>query len=450
MPNAATILELKQQLRGPLLAPNDSAYDAARKVWNGMIDKRPVLIAQCAGAGDVSACVNFARAEGVPFSVRGGGHNFAGKGVCEGGLMIDLSPMKAITVDAAKRTARAQTGLKLGEFDRETQKHGLMTPLGVATTTGISGLTLGGGYGWLVGKLGLACDNVIAIEVVTAEGAIVECSAAQNADLFWGMRGAGANFGIATRIDYRLHPMSTVYGGPLFQPLTPEVMRFYGEFSSNLPDELTTLGAATKLPDGTLAFATVVCYCGPAKEGEKLVEPLRRFAPALVDMIKERPYLEMQSLFDADLPPGRRYCNKTHNVSRFNDGVIDTVLKHVATMAPYPSMIGFQQLHGAASRVPADGTAYPHRYDHHVVWISPVHDDAARDADMLRWTRDTWREMQPYADKAVYVNALDDGAEEGETRVRQAYGANYERLRVLKKAYDPSNLFRQNSNIKPA
>jgi FAD/FMN-containing dehydrogenase len=449
MPNAKAIQDLKKQLRGQLLAPGDSAYDTARKVWNGMIDKRPALIAQCTGAGDAAACVNFARAEGVNFSVRSGGHNFAGKGVCEGGLTIDLSSMKAITVDAAKRTARAATGLKLGEFDRETQKQGLMTPLGVATTTGISGLTLGGGYGWLVGKHSLACDNVTAIEVVTADGAIVECSANENADLFWGLRGAGANFGIATRIDYRLHPLSTVYGGPLFHPLTAEVMRFYDEFSSNAPDELTTLGAATKLADGTLAFATVVCYCGSQKDGEKLIEPLRRFAPALVDMIQERPYLEMQSLFDADLPPGRRYCNKTHNVSRFNEGVIDTVLKYVATMAPYPSMIGFQQLHGAAARVPGDSTAYPHRYDHYVVWISPVHDDAARDAEMIAWTRNCWQAMQPYADKAVYVNALDDGAEEGEVRVRQAYGGNYERLRALKRSYDPSNLFRQNSNIKP-
>ncbi len=449
MSNSHAIRDLKQQLCGELLAPIDSAYDVARKVWNGMIDKRPALIARCAGTSDVAACVNFARAEGVTISVRGGGHNFAGKGVSEGGLMIDLSPMKTITVDAAKRTARAQTGLKLGEFDCETQKHGLMTPLGIATTTGISGLTLGGGYGWLVGKLGLACDNVTAIEVVTADGRTIECSASENADLFWGMRGAGANFGVATRIDYRLHPLSTVFGGPLFHPLTAEVVRFYDEFSSNLPDELTTLGAATKGPNGEPAFATVVCYCGPQKMGEKLIEPLRCFAPPLVDMIRERPYLEMQSLFDADLPPGRRYYNKAHNLRRFNHGVIETVLKYAATMAPYPSMIGFQQLHGAASRVAPEENAYPHRYDHHVVWISPVQDDAARDSEMIRWTQDCWQEMEPHTDEAVYVNALDDGAEEGEARVRQAYGTNYERLRMLKKTYDPSNLFRQNSNIEP-
>jgi FAD/FMN-containing dehydrogenase len=262
------------------------------------------------------------------------------------------------------------------------------------------------------------------------------------------MRGAGANFGIATRIDYELHPLSTVYGAPLFHRLTSEVLRFYAEFSSNLPDEVTTLGAATKFADGTLAFATVVCYCGSEKEGRKIAEPLRRFAPALIDLIQERPYVEMQSLFDADLPPGRRYC-KTHNISRLDEGVIDTVLEHTATMAPYHSMIGFQLLHGAGARVASNATAYPHRYDHHVVWISPVHDDAALDAEMIGWTRECWQAMQPYADKTVYVNALDDGEEEGEAGVQQAYGGNYERLRALKRAYDPSNLFRKNFSITP-
>jgi FAD/FMN-containing dehydrogenase len=449
MLTAAAVGDLKRQLRGDLLASTDPEYDGARKVWNGMIDKRPALIARCAGSQDVAACVNFARDHDVLISVRGGGHNFAGKAVCDGGLMIDLSPMKGIEVDPVRRIARAETGLKLGEFDRATQKYGLATPLGVATTTGIGGLTLGGGYGWLVGKYGLSCDNVTWIEIVTAGGKILECSAEQNADLFWGLRGAGANLGIATRIEYRLHPVTTIYGGPLFHPLSAEVMRFYDEFSSNAPDELTTLGAATKGPDGKPAFVTAVCYCGSPAEGEKLIKPLRSFAPPLVDMIQQRPYLEMQSLFDADLPPGRRYYNKTHSLRQFNDGAIDTVLRFTETMSPYPSMIGFQQLHGAASRYAANSTAYPHRYPHHVVWISPVEDDPSKDAAMVRWTRDCWEALNPYVDQAVYVNALDDGAEEGELRVRQAYGTNYDRLKTLKRQHDPTNLFRQNSNINP-
>ena len=449
MLTAAAIGDLKQSLRGALLKPTDAGYDGARKVWNGMIDKRPALIARCAETTDVKACVDFAREYDVFISVRGGGHNFAGKAVCDGGLMIDLSLMKGIKVDPTRRIARAQTGLKLGELDRATQEYGLATPLGVATTTGIGGLTLGGGYGWLVGKYGLACDNVSWIETVTADGKILECSAEQNADLFWGLRGAGANLGVATQIEYRLHPVTTIYGGPLFHPLSAEAMRFYDEFSSNVPDELTTLGGATIGPDGKPAFVTAVCYCGSPEEGERLIKPLRSFAPPLVDMIQQRPYLEMQSLFDADLPPGRRYYNKTHSLRQFNDGAIDTVLRFTATMSPYPSMIGFQQLHGAASRVAANATAFPHRDPHHVVWISPVQDDPANDDAMVRWTRECWEAMSPYVDQGVYVNALDDAAEEGELRVRQAYGTNYERLKTLKKKYDPTNLFRQNSNIKP-
>jgi FAD/FMN-containing dehydrogenase len=449
MLNAATVGAFKKLLVGALVVPGDSEYDAARRVWNGMIDKRPAFIARCAGTQDVVACVNFARDHDVLISVRGGGHNFAGKAVCDGGLMIDLSPMKGVEVDPVERIARAQTGLKLGELDQATQRHGLATPLGIATTTGIGGLTLGGGYGWLVGKYGLACDNVNSIEVVTADGRILECSAQQNADLFWGLRGAGANLGVATRIEYRLHAVTTVYGGPLFLPLNAEVMRFYDEFSRNAPDELTTLGAATIGPDGKPAFVAAVCYCGSPKDGEELMKPLRNLGTPLVDMIQQRPYLQMQSLFDADLPPGRRYYNKTHTLRQLNPGTIDTVLHFTQTMSAYPSMIGFQQLHGAASRVASDATAYPHRYPHHVVWISPVEDDPSKDDAMLRWTRDCWHALSPYVDEAVYVNALDDGAEEGELRVRQAYGSNYERLKTLKRQYDPMNLFRQNSNITP-
>jgi FAD/FMN-containing dehydrogenase len=449
MLKAAAVGDLKGQLSGALLVPTDPEYDAARRVWNGMIDKRPALIARCTGSQDVVACVNFARDHNVLISVRGGGHNFAGKAVCDDGLMIDLSPMKGIQVDPIRQIARAETGLKLGEFDRATQVHGLATPLGIATTTGIGGLTLGGGYGWLVGKYGLSCDNVNSVEIVTAGGKILECSSQQNADLFWGLRGAGANLGIATTIEYRLHPLTTVYGGPLFHPLSTEVMRFYDEFSRNIPDELTTLGAATIGPDGKPAFVTAVCYCGSPTEGEKLVKPLRSFATPLIDMIQQRPYLEMQSLFDADLPPGRRYYNKTHSLRQFNDGTIETVLRFTATMSPYPSMIGFQQLHGAASRFASNASAYPHRYPHHVVWISPVQDDSSKDDAMVRWTRDCWQALSPYVDQAVYVNALDDGAEEGELRVRQAYGPNYDRLKTLKRKYDPTNLFCQNSNIRP-
>jgi hypothetical protein len=325
----------------------------------------------------------------------------------------------------------------------------VVTAYGVATTTGIAGLTLGGGYGWLVGKYGLACDNVIRIEVVTADGKTLECSAAQNPELFWGMRGAGANFGVATQIEYRLHPVTTIFGGPVIHPLTPDTVRFYAEFSSGIPDDLTTFGAAIRLPDGTPAWATVICYCGSSKGGEELIQPLRRFAPPIVDMIQERSYLEMQSLFDPDYPPGRRYYNKAHILRRFGGGAIDATLRFAETMPPRPSSIGFQQLHGAAARVSASATAFPHRYDHHVAWISPVEDIPGQDDAMVSWARECWDALCPHVDRAVYVNALDDAVEEDDLRVRQAYGENYQRLKDLKRQYDPTNLFRQNSNIRP-
>jgi FAD/FMN-containing dehydrogenase len=448
MISAKVISEFERELPGRVLTPAHPEFDQARKVYNGMIDHRPALIVRCRRTRDVATAVRLARTHDVPTSIRGGGHNFAGKAVLEAGLTIDMSDMKGVTTDPAQRSARAQTGLKLGELDRETQQHGLMTPLGIATTTGIAGLTLGGGYGWTVGQFGLACDNVTWLEVVTADGQTVECSPTQNQELFWGMRGAGQNFGIATQIEYRLHALSKVYGGPVFYPLSAEVMRFYDEFATAAPDQLTTLGAATKMQDGTLAFGIVVCYLGSAAEGEQAIKALRNFGKPMADMIAERPYLEMQSLFDKDIPPGKRYYNKAHNLRRMNAGTIDAVLHFTATMLPYPSMIGFQQLHGAGTRVPQGATAFPHRYDHHVIWISPAAEDPALDESMIQWTHECWEALRPHADRAVYVNALDDGAVEGEARVREAYGGNYARLKALKDTVDPTNFFRQNSNIR--
>ena len=449
MITAGVIQEFERQLSGCVLTQSHADFDHHRRVYNGMIDRKPALIVRCRNTNDVAQTVRLARTHDIAISVRGGGHNFAGKAVLDDGLMIDLSGMKGITVDAERLTARAQTGLKLGEFDRETQNHGLMTPLGIATTTGIAGLTLGGGYGHTVGEFGLACDNVTRLEVVTAEGKVRECSAERDQELFWGMRGAGQNFGIATQIEYRLHAVSKVYGGPLFYPLSAEILHFYEEFVASAPDRLTTLGAATKMGDGTLAFGIVICFLGSPAEGEEAIKALRSFGKPMADLLAERPYLEMQSLFDRDIPPGKRYYNKAHNLKRITAGAIDVVLRFTATMLPYPSMIGFQRLHGAGARVPSDATAFPHRYNHHVVWISPVEEDPALDEEMLRWTHECWDALQPHADQAVYVNALDDGAVEGEDRVRQAYGANYARLQALKRTIDPDNVFRQNSNIRP-
>ncbi len=441
---------LRAEFRGEVLEPGHETYDHARKVWNGMVDKRPALIARCAETSDVVAAVTFAREHGVLASVRGGGHNYAGKAVCDGGLMIDLSLMKGIHVDHAKRIARAEAGLRLGEFDRATQQFGLATTLGVNTDTGIAGLTLGGGYGWLAGQYGLACDNLIAADLVTADGRAIRANAEEHPELFWGIRGAGANFGIVTSFEYRLHPIDLVVGGMVIHRLAKETLQFFHEFSSTAPDEVSTAGVVLTGPDGQRAFAIVACHCGAPEEGERLLTPLQTFAPPLMDLIARRPYVEMQSLLDQAWPAGRRYYSKAHNVRDLTALTIDTILAYADRLPTPFSNIALQQLHGAAARVPESDTAFPHRYEHYDLLVHPATDDPADCDAMIAWARECWEALRPYADRAVYVNALEDSMEEGQQRVREAYGANYERLARLKAEYDPTNFFRLNQNITPA
>jgi FAD/FMN-containing dehydrogenase len=441
--------QFSKHMKGELLRSGDEGFDDARKVWNGMIDKRPALIARCVDTDDVMACVNFARENELLISVRGGGHNYAGKAVCDDGLMIDLSLMKGIEVDPANSTVKAQAGLKLGEFDRETQRFGLATTLGMNTDTGIAGLTLGGGYGWLGGKYGLACDNLISAKVVMADGRVLRASANENEDLFWGLRGAGANFGIVTEFEYQLHPVDGVVGGMVLYPLKADVLRFFDEFSNNAPDEITTLGVVLQTPDGNLAFAIAVCYSGEQDKADDVLKPLRTFQQPLADMIAPRSYVEMQSMLDDVWLPGRHYYNKAHNIRSLSDGAIETILKYSEMLPTNLTNIAFQQLHGAASRIPANETAFPHRYDHFDLLVHPATDNPAESEKMIKWARECWEDLKPFVERAVYVNALEDASEEGENRVRDAYGVNYDRLVVLKRKYDPTNLFRLNSNIKP-
>jgi FAD/FMN-containing dehydrogenase len=441
--------KLAAGLQGRLLRPSDADYDAARQVWNGMVDKRPALIARCAETADVVECVRFAREHDVLVSVRGGGHNYAGKSVCDGGLMIDLSPMKGIRVDPARRIARAQAGLRLGEFDRATQAHGLATTLGVNTDTGIAGLTLGGGYGWLCGKYGLACDNVVSLEVVTADARVLTASAEENADLFWGMRGAGANLAIATSFEYRLHEVGPVLGGMVIYPLARgnEVLRFADEFAATCPDEVSTAILLLTAPDGNPAVAIAVCYAGPLDKGEKLLAPLKTVAPPMADLVAVQPYTQMQTLFDEAWPPGRRYYNKSSILRRITDAASEALVAYGMAMPTPVSAIALQQAHGAATRVAADATAFPHRYDHLSLYVHPATDDPADDEKILRWGRECWNALQPFFEPAVYINALEDALEEGAHRVREAYGPNYERLAGLKKRYDPTNFLASNQNI---
>ncbi len=436
-------------LRGVVLRPSDDGYETARKVWNGMVDKRPALIARCAGTADVVDSVRFAREHDLLVSVRGGGHNYAGKSVCDGGLMIDLSPMKGIHVDPVRLTARAQAGLRLGEFDRETQAFGLATTLGVNTDTGIAGLTLGGGYGWLGGKHGLACDNLVSVQVVTADGRVVVASGSENDDLFWGVRGAGANLGIVTSFEYRLHPVGPVLGGLVVYPLSDgkAALRVFDEFSATCPDEVSTAGIVATAPNGEPAVVIAACFCGPLDQGEKILKPLRTFAKPLADLIAPQPYVQIQTLFDQAWPPGRCYYNKSSIVRRLSDAAIETLVAYGSAMPTPVSSIALQQLHGAASRVGASDTAFPHRYDHHSFYVHPATDDPAESERIVQWGRECWTAMQPFAERAVYVNGLEDALEEGSDRVREAYGANYERLAGLKKKYDPTNFLTSNQNI---
>ena len=436
------------QQRGQLLFPHDDGYDAARKAFNTMIDKRPAAILRCAGASDVIKGVDLARDHGLIVSVLGGGHNVAGHSVCDGGLMIDLSSMKGLRVDPTRRRAQAQPGLKLGEFDRETQSFGLATPMGIVADTGIAGLTLGGGIGWLNGKYGLACDNLVSADVVTADGRFLTASATENADLFWALRGGGGNFGIVVSFEYQLHPIGQVIGGAVLHPLekAKEVLRFYREFTSSCPDELSTMTALLPAPDGTPVAAIAVYYCGSLKEGEKVLQPLRSFGSPLLDFIGPKSHVEVQSMFDAWFPPGRQHYWKSNFIGEVSDTVIETFVDHMARKPSGSTLAYLEHVHGAASRVPVTDTAFPHRLEHHDFAIISQWDEPADAEQNVSWTRGFWEAMQADAEEAVYVNNL---GEEGEERVRAAYGPNYDRLAALKKKYDPTNFFRLNQNIPP-
>ena len=442
------ISALRARLRGPLVQASESGYEEARALFNAMIDRRPALVARCHGAADVMAAVNFVRDHDVLVSVKGGGHGIAGKAVCDGGLLIDMSQMKGIRVDPAARTARVEPGVLGAELDRETQAFGLATPVGTVSTTGIAGLTLGGGQSWLASKYGFAIDNLLSVDIVTADGALRTASATQNEDLFWGIRGAGHNFGVVTSFEYRLHPVGEVLGGLLIHPLSHavNVLKFYRDFTASQPDELQTWAGILTLPDGTQVVALVPCFVGPHDEGERLLMPLRRFGSPIADTIAPLPYVAMQQLFDASFPHGRLNYWKSGLASRLSDEVIVASVEYAKTVPSPHTVILFAELHGAYSRVGKADTAYFHRdlqYDAIILagWTDPA--DTQRNID---WTRELFAVWEPYLARAAYVNDLGD---EGEDRALSAYGDNYTRLAALKAKYDPTNLFQLNQNIKP-
>jgi FAD/FMN-containing dehydrogenase len=442
--------KFRESLRGQSLCDGDQGYDAARTLPNAMINRRPAVIARCTGAADVIECVRFAREHDLVVAVRGGGHSVAGKSVCDGGLMIDLSTMKGIRVDPAKRTVRAQTGLTLGEFDRETQAFGLATTLGVVSKTGIAGLTLGGGWGHLHAKYGLALDNVVAVDLVTADGRLVTADANENQDLFWGVRGGGGNFGIITSIKYRLHELGPVLGGAVFYPVSKaeEVLRFFREFSESIPDELVIQCGSFTMPDKVQVFAVAACYCGNIAEGEKVLKPLRTFGPPMADAISVMNYVQLQSMFDPFFPPGRQTYVKSNFVLALTDDAIRAIA-HFAGRSPSPYSFApfLEHWHGAATRVGIADTAFPHRQHSYNLMFWSNWESASESDENIRWTRACWSALQPHLVEGSYSNYVSD---DGGAVERAAYGPNYDRLVTLKNKYDPTNLFRMNLNIKPS
>lgn len=444
---------LDSDLSGPLLRPGNAGYDEARALHNGMIDRRPDLIARCRDADDVVAAVRTARDHGLQVGVRGGGHNVAGRSVPDGGLMIDLSRMKRIEVDPEAGTVEAGPGLSWGELNEATQAHGLAVTGGVVSTTGIAGLTLGGGLGWLMARDGLALDNLRSVEIVTADGEVRTSSEEEEPDLFWAVRGAGANFGVVTRFEYDLRPVGpTVLGGILAHPVdaAPDLLPFVRDFNETLPDEMTVFTVLTHAPDGSGApiSAVALCHSGPVEEAEEAVRPLRAFGEPLMDMVGPMPYAEVNAMLDDAYPKGALYYWKSTFLEELSDGAVDALVERFAACPTAYSDLLLEHVHGAATRVAPEATAFPHRREGYNLlalgqWRDPSDGDAC-----IAWTRESYEAMQPYARDARYVNYLDD--DEPDDASALAYGTNLPRLRKLKAQYDPDNFFDGNQNIPPA
>ncbi|HWB55470.1 MAG TPA: FAD-binding oxidoreductase [Gaiellaceae bacterium] len=452
---------LAESFRGELLLSTSPGYDAARRIWNGAIDRHPAYIARCTGVADVVAAVRFARERDLLVAVRSGGHGVGGHAVCDGGLVIDLSAMKGIRVDPSSRTATAQAGVLWGELDRETQLHGLATVGGIVTHTGIAGLTLGGGIGWLMRKYGATVDNLLSVDLVTADGDLVTANADESPELFWGVRGGGGNLGIVTSFEYRLHPVGPiVLAGPVFHPLDDarELLRFYREFAAAAPDELTTifeLSLAQPLPflpveaHGKPIVMVGACYAGPPEEGVEVVRALKEFGNPIADLLEPKPYVALQSSFDPFVPHGWHRYWKSVELPVLTEDAIETLVEHASAQTSPRSYCIVFQLGGALSRVGRDETAFTQRDAAYNVNINAVWTPEDADGERhVRWARDYFAALQPHARDRVYSNFLGD---EGPDRVRQAYGAaTYDRLAELKATYDPDNFFRLNQNIRPA
>jgi FAD/FMN-containing dehydrogenase len=457
-PKSANVDELRKEFKGKVITPGDREYEESRKIWNGMVDKRPAIIARCAGTQDAVKAVNFARDNGVQLAVRGAGHHIAGNSLCDDGLVVDLSHMRAVKVDVAAKRAVAEGGATLGDFDEATLAHGLATPVGINSTTGIAGLTLGGGFGWISRKYGMTVDNLESAEVVTAKGDIVRASAKENPDLFWALRGGSGNFGVVTQFEFRLHQVGPdLLSGLIVYPFSEakRVLQQYRDFYAKAPDELTVWTVLRKAPPlpflpadvhGKEVAILALLYAGDPKKGEELIQPLRKFGKPLGEHIGVQPFTAWQKAFDPLLTPGARNYWKSHNFTTMADGLIDVVIEYVKKLPSPHCEIFFGAIGGATMRPAPDATAYAHRDAAFVMNVHGRWETPAEDERCIAWSRDYYRASASFASAGAYVNFLT--ADETD-RVKVAYGQNYDRLAKVKRKYDPENLFRTNWNVKP-
>jgi FAD/FMN-containing dehydrogenase len=450
--------EFKSHFRGDLLLPNDASYEEVRQIWNAMIDRRPALIARCASSEDVVQAVKFARKHNLIVSIRGGGHNIAGNAVCDDGLMIDLSLMKRVKVDQKARRAIVEPGCTLADFDAAAQIHGLATPLGINSSTGVAGLTLGGGFGWLSRKYGMTIDNLLSADVVTADGSELHASEMENDDLFWGLRGGGGNFAIVTNFEFRLHPVGpNVLSGLIVFPFdqAKSIITQFARFTESMPDDLNVWMVTRKAPPlpflpenvhGKEIVALALCYAGAPAEGEKLIEPLRRFGTAHGEHIGVQPYTAWQQVFDPLLTKGARNYWKSHNFARISEGAIDAIIEYASMLPSSQCEIFIGTIGGQTTRVAPEAMAYSSRDANYVLNVHGRWESAAEDERGIAWAREFFAKAQPFASGGAYINFL---TQEETARIALAYGATYNRLVELKKKYDPTNFFRMNQNIKP-
>src|SRR6185503_19701866 len=450
--------EIKGTVRGNVLVPHDRGYDEARQIWNAMIDRRPALIAQCAQADDVPPIIQFVRKNRFELAIRGAGHNIAGNSIGDNGVTIDFSKMKEVRVDAGKRRAYVEPGATLADFDEAVQAHGLATPVGINSTTGIAGLTLGGGFGWLTRKYGMTIDNLVSVDMVTAEGKKIRASATENADLFWAIRGGGGNFGVVTQFEFELFPVGPeVFAGLMVFPFSQahQILRKYRQFVNSAPEELNVWAVLRKAPPlpflpenvhGKEVVVLPIFYSGPISEAERLIAPLRDFGAAHGEHVGPQPYVQWQKAFDPLLTPGARNYWKSHNFTELADGALDSIIEFAGKLPSPQCEIFIGLIAGAPNRVASDAMAYGHRDAKFVLNVHGRWDDAKDDRKCIDWARNFFKASAPYASAGAYVNFMT--AEESD-RIASAYGANYARLVEVKKKYDPDNVFHLNQNIKP-